>query len=158
MDENEAPASKRKPPATATPSTCGHRARRRLYPISGGGLRSRQLVRAAIHQPEVARCTWRRSLRSVLRSALPPDEPSLQGIEGTHGLGNGASRSDCRRKSNHLPSRGSSAMCDYIACCCRAAAIVRREFGKVVEARQEICLAEPSSPVERVSDLQSRVW
>jgi hypothetical protein len=31
--ETEAPAPRRKPPATATPSTYRHRARRRLYPI-----------------------------------------------------------------------------------------------------------------------------
>jgi hypothetical protein len=31
--ETEAPASRRKPPATATPSTYGNRARRRLYPF-----------------------------------------------------------------------------------------------------------------------------
>jgi hypothetical protein len=35
MDQTEAPASRRKPPATATPSTYGHRARRRLYPVPG---------------------------------------------------------------------------------------------------------------------------
>ena len=32
MAETEAPALGRKPPATATPSTYSHRARRRLYP------------------------------------------------------------------------------------------------------------------------------
>jgi hypothetical protein len=31
MVGTEAPAARRKPPATATPSTYGHRARRRLY-------------------------------------------------------------------------------------------------------------------------------
>lgn len=36
MAETEAPASERKPPATATPSTYSHRARRRLYPFPPG--------------------------------------------------------------------------------------------------------------------------
>jgi hypothetical protein len=35
MAETEAPASRRKPPETATPSTYSHRARRRLYPLPG---------------------------------------------------------------------------------------------------------------------------
>jgi hypothetical protein len=34
--ETEAPALRRKPPATATPSTYGYRARRRLYPFPSG--------------------------------------------------------------------------------------------------------------------------
>jgi len=41
MVETEAPASRRKPPATATPSAYSHRARRRLYPILGEAYRCR---------------------------------------------------------------------------------------------------------------------
>ena len=36
MAETEAPATRRKPPETATPSAYSHRARRRLYPIGVG--------------------------------------------------------------------------------------------------------------------------
>lgn len=36
MVETEAPAARRKPPETATPSTYSHRARRRLYPQAAG--------------------------------------------------------------------------------------------------------------------------
>src|ERR1700760_5174482 len=49
--ETEAPAVRRKPPATATPLTYGYRARRRLYPFS-----DRNRAGAAARRPYFRTC------------------------------------------------------------------------------------------------------